>query len=101
MRDITDIDYAHAKKVFNGFQIKHLGEYHFLYVQSDTLMLDDAFEYFRNICLKIYELDSARFLTASGLAWQAALKKTKVKLGLSTGMDINGRKRYRRWSMSC
>ena len=75
MRDITDIDYAHAKKVFNGFQIKHLGEYHFLYVQSDTLMLDDAFEYFRNICLKIYELDSARFLTASGLAWQVAFKK--------------------------
>ena len=36
---------------------------------------------------KKYEFDSAKFLSASGLAWQAALKKTKVKLDLST--DIN------------
>ena len=47
------------------------------YVQSDTLLLADVFENFRNTCLEIYELDSARFLTAPGLAWQAALKKTK------------------------
>ena len=34
------------------------------------------------MCLKIYELDPARFLTAQWLLWQAALKKTKVKLDL-------------------
>ena len=39
------------------------------------------------MCLKIYELDPARFLTAPGLAWQVVLKKTLVKLDLST--DIN------------
>ena len=37
--------------------------------------------------LELYELDPSRFLTAPGLAWQAALKKSKVKLNLST--DIN------------
>ena len=42
-------------------------------------MLADVFENFRNMCLKIYELDPARFLTAPGLAWQAVLKGTKVK----------------------
>ena len=31
-------------------------------------------------CLKIYELDPSCFLTAPRLAWQAALKRTKVKL---------------------
>ena len=38
--------------------------------------------------LKIYDLDSACFLTASGLAWQAALKKTKVKLDFLTDINI-------------
>ena len=42
---------------------------------------------FRNMCLKIYKLDPAKFLSAPGLAWQAALKKTKVKLDGLT--DIN------------
>ena len=34
------------------------------------------------MCLEIYELDPARFLTALGSAWQIALKKAKVKLDL-------------------
>ena len=56
-------------------------------VQSDTFLLADVFENFQNKCLEIDELDTARFLTALGLAWQAAFKKTKVKLDLLT--DIN------------
>ena len=55
MEDITDSDYTHTKRVCKDFQIKNLGEYHYLYVQSDTLLLADVFEYFRNICLEIYE----------------------------------------------
>ena len=38
--------------------------------------------------LEIYELDPVRFLSAPGLAWQAALKKTKVKLDPLTGIDM-------------
>ena len=68
MEDITDADYAHAKRVCKDFEIKHLGEYHDLYVQSDTLLLADVFENFRNMCLEIYELDPAKFLSAPGLA---------------------------------
>ena len=55
-------------------------EYHDLYVQSGTLFLADVFENFRNMCFEIYEIDPAWFFTAPGSAWQAALKKTKVKL---------------------
>ena len=40
------------------------------------------------MCLEIYELDPAKFLLAPGLAWQAALKKTKVKLNLLTDIDM-------------
>ena len=71
MQDITDADYAHAKRVCQDFEIKKSGEYHDLYVQSDTLLLVDVFENVRNMCLKISELDPAKFLSAPGLAWQS------------------------------
>ena len=67
MQDITDADFAHAKRVCTDFKIKNLGEYHDLYVQSNTLLLADVFENFRNMCLEIYELDPAKFLSAPGL----------------------------------
>ena len=53
-----------------------------LYVQNNILLLFDVFDNFKNMCIKIYELHPAKFLSASGLAWQAGLKKTKVKLNL-------------------
>ena len=68
MEGITDADYVHTKKVCKDFEIKNLGEYYDLYIQSDTLLLVDISENFRNICRNIYKLDPARFLTARGLA---------------------------------
>ena len=93
MEDITDVDYRHAKRVFNkvalrSFNNKNLGDYHDFYVQSDTLLLADVFENFRNMCIKIYELDPAYLLSAPGLAWQACLTKTDVKLELLTDPDM-------------
>ena len=60
--------YGHVKKVFDKFCIKNLGEYHDLYVQSDTLLLADVSENFRVMCIKVYGLDPAYFLSAPGLA---------------------------------
>ena len=82
MEDITDIDHRHAKRVFKSLNNKNLGDYHDLYVQGDTLLLADVFGNFRNMCIKLYEIDPANFLSASELAWQACLKKTEVKLEL-------------------
>ena len=88
LEDISDEDYAHAQKVWDVFEINNRGEYHDLYVQSDTLLLADVFENFRNMCLDIHELDRVYFVPASGLAWQACLKKTEVKLELLTDYDM-------------
>ena len=77
-----------TQKEFVTILKKKLGKYHELYVESDTLLLVDLFENFGNTCLEIYELDPAKFLSAPELAWQAALKKTKVKLDLSTDIDM-------------
>ena len=46
MEDIDDIDYRHGNNVFNKFKLNNLGDYHDLYVQSDTLLLADVFENF-------------------------------------------------------
>ena len=85
---ITDEDYAHAQKVSDALNIKNLGEYHDLYAQSDTALLVDVFESFRDKCIEIYELDPVHFLSAPGLAWQACFKKTEVKLELLTDNDM-------------
>ena len=65
MDNITDAGYSNAKRVCEDFEIKNLGEF------DDFCM-----------CLKIYKLDPENFFSAPGLAWQAALKKIKLKLGL-------------------
>ena len=59
MEDIDDIDYRHGNNVFNKFKLNNLGDYHDLYVQSDTL-----------------------------LARQAYLKKTNIELELLTDYDM-------------
>ena len=74
--------------MFEEFNLKSLGDYHDLYVQSDTLLLADVFENFRNKCIEICELDPAHILAAPGLAWQACLKKIKVELELLTNNDV-------------
>ena len=78
MEDISAIDYRHANNVFKVFKLENLGDYHDLYVQSNTLLLADVFNNFRDMCIKGYELDPAHFLSLPGLAWQACLKKTNI-----------------------
>ena len=70
------------------FEIKNQGKNHDLYVLSYTLLLADLFENFKDKCIEIYELDPAHILSASGLAWQACLKKTGVNLELLTDIDM-------------
>ena len=46
MEEITNADYIHGKRVCKDFEIKDLGEYHDLYLKSDTLLLADVFQNF-------------------------------------------------------
>ena len=78
LEDITGKDYTHAQKVFEEFILTNFGDYLDLHVKSDTLLLADVFENFRNKCIETYELDPAHFLSAPGLAWQACFLKNKT-----------------------
>ena len=88
MENITETDYIHANNVFKTFKLNNLGDYHDLYVQSDTLLLANVFENFRKASIKTYELDPAHFISLPGLAWQACLKKAGVELELLTDYDM-------------
>ena len=76
------------KKFVKIYKTKSLGTFDDFCVQSDTLLLADEFKNFPNMCLEIYELYPAHFLTEPGLAWQAALRKAKVKLDLLADFDM-------------
>ena len=88
MEDIDDVDYRHGNNVINKSRLNNLGDYHDLYVQSDTILLADVFENFRDMSLKEYQLDPAHFLSLPGLAWQACLKKTNIELELLTDFKM-------------
>ena len=66
LESISNADYAHAEKVWKVFRIKNRGEYCNLYAQSDTLLLADVFENFRNMCFEEYRLEPAHFLIEAG-----------------------------------
>ena len=92
MEDITDVAYRHAEKVFKNFNNKNLGDYHDLYVQSDTLLLADIFEKFRNKFSEIYEPDPAYFPSAPGVIMESMCKKTD-RITNSYWYVVNGSKR--------
>ena len=75
-------------KMFKRFKLENLGDYHDLYVQSDTLLLADVFNNFRDMCIEEYELLPAHFLSLPGLAWQVCLKKTNIELELLINYDM-------------
>ena len=65
-----------------------MGEYHDLYLKTDTILLANVFESSRSVCMENYGLDPAHFYTAPGLAWKACLKKTRIRLELLVDPDM-------------
>ena len=88
-KGITDEEYVHAKQVWETFGFRNLGDYHNLYVATDTVLLAEVFENFRKVCQERYGVDPAHYYSAPGLSWDALLKKTGVELELLTDLDMH------------
>ena len=86
---ISDKDFQFVQELWTTFNLKTLGELHDLYMMTDTLLLADVFENYRDTIIKNYSLDPAHFYTAPSLSWSAGLKYTKVKLDIPRDIDIH------------
>ena len=85
---VSDEDFEHAQKVWKECKLKNMGDFHDLYLKTDVLLLADVMENFRKLCEKHYELDPAHFFTVPGMAWDAMLKITEIKLELLEDVDM-------------
>ena len=88
-KGISDEEYLRACKVWNVFDMKTFGEYHDLYLKCDVLLLCHVFEKFIDSCLKYYGFDPCHYFSSPGLAWDAMLKMSGVRLCLIDDIDIN------------
>lgn len=81
-KGISDEDYEHYIKVWETCGMKNLGNYHDFYQVTDVLLLADVFENFREQTLNDFGLDPFWYYGAPGLAWDAMLRFTRVKLDM-------------------
>ena len=72
----------------HGFNYKISVSINDLYLQTDTLLLADVFENFRDFSLKNYMLDPAHYITLPSLGWDACLKMSPVSLELLIDPDM-------------
>ncbi len=88
--EISDEDYKHAQNVWKTVNCKTMKDYHDLYLKTDVLLLADIVTdlEFRKVCKRVYGLDALHYYTAPGLAWDAMLKFTKIKLDLISDPDM-------------
>ncbi|XP_073979977.1 uncharacterized protein [Rhodnius prolixus] len=86
--NIDEEDYNHAMKVWNHFKCSTLGEYSDIYLKTDVLLLADVFQNFRNVTMETHKIDPAHYFTAPGMAWDAMLRLTGVKLELLLDYDM-------------
>ena len=94
---IIDITKEHLKFLM----IENIGEYHDLYVKSDTLLLSNVFENSRDKCFEIYELDPDHFIS-TWISLESLFKNTEIRLKLILiWYVINGRKRNQRRDVPC
>ena len=68
MSSISSNDYHHAQRVWKEFRIHNLGDYHYLYLRTDVVILANVYKAFRETCLEHYKLDPVHFYTSPGLA---------------------------------
>ena len=78
MEEITDVDYMYGKRVCKDFEIKNLGEYHDLYLKSDTLLLA-VFENFIKM-FKNLQIRSSKISFGSWISMVSSFKNGKSKI---------------------
>ena len=77
---ITETDLSHANEVFKKFSCESFGDYHDLYLKTDTHLLAAVFEQFRKVCYRTYR----QYYSAANLAGDAFMKTCGTNIDLLT-----------------
>ncbi|XP_050540354.1 uncharacterized protein LOC126904963 [Daktulosphaira vitifoliae] len=85
---VFEEDYEHAKKMWQHFECKTIGDYSDKYLLVDVMVLADIFEKFRAESLKNYSLDPTHYYSCPALSFDAMLKYTDVNIELITDPDM-------------
>ena len=85
---ISDEDYSRAQKVWSEMGCQTFKDYMEIYVLSDSLLLCDVFESFRDLCLDYYGLDPCHYMSLPAIGYDAMLKMTGVKIEKITDHEI-------------
>jgi hypothetical protein len=64
---ITDEEYERAQNVWTSMGCHNFKNYYDLYLTTDTLLLADVFENFRDVSMTNHRLDPAHYLTTPSL----------------------------------
>ena len=86
---ISEIEYEEGKEIWKNLGCKTFGDFHDIYLKTDVMLLADVFQKFRKMSMANYGLDPAHFYSAPGLAWEAMLKMTGVRLELISDPDMH------------
>ena len=86
--EITDAEYARAQRVWDEMGCKTFLDYMELYVLTDSLLLCDVFESFRDLCMQYYKLDPAHYMSLPAIGYDAMLKMTGVQIEKITDPDM-------------
>ena len=89
MQSLSDDDYLRAQNIWETFECVNFKNYHDFYLRTDTLLLADCFQHFREMCMTYYGLDPAHYLTFPSYCWDACLRYTGVSLELITDPEIH------------
>ena len=71
------------------FKVNTMGDYHYVYLKTDVLLLADVFEKAINTSLNYYGLDPCHHFSSPGLSWDAMVKMTKIELDLISDTDMH------------
>jgi hypothetical protein len=82
----SEIDSARA--TFKKYECKSILDYMMLYLRIDTLLLVEIFESFRLMTANDTKLDPLNYYTTPGMAWDAALLKSKQSLEILSDYNI-------------
>ena len=85
---INEEQYNRAINVWKVFKIKHLGQYHDLYLKTNVLLLADVFKKFIKTYLNYYGFDPSHYFSSPGLSWDSMLKITGVELERISNIDV-------------